>query len=121
DLPGPGSTRQSAGARWARKGRTPAGAGPRYSRCWARRWSRPTLRDHRVCAARRPGGAWAPRAPLAGTVPTTHPAPGVQPSTRGQVTENPNEMSSKKDVLRCLKRFIVREVFRDLRTDLGLT
>jgi len=30
-------------------------------------------------------------------------------------------MSSKKDVLRCLKRFIVREVFRDLRTDLGLT
>ena len=28
---------------------------------------------------------------------------------------------SKKDVLRCLKRFIVREVFRDLRTDLGLT
>lgn len=26
---------------------------------------------------------------------------------------------SKKDVLRCLKRFIAREVFNDLRTDLG--
>ena len=28
---------------------------------------------------------------------------------------------SKKDVLRCLKRFIAREVFHDLRTDLDLT
>ena len=28
---------------------------------------------------------------------------------------------SKKDVLRCLKRFIAREVFNDLRTDLGST
>ncbi|MFE1472137.1 transposase [Nocardiopsis dassonvillei] len=27
---------------------------------------------------------------------------------------------SKKDVLRCLKRFIAREVFHDLKTDLGL-
>ena len=28
---------------------------------------------------------------------------------------------SKKDVLRCLKRFIAREVFNDLKTDIGLT
>lgn len=28
---------------------------------------------------------------------------------------------SKKDVLRCLKRFIAREVFHDLKTDLGTT
>lgn len=28
---------------------------------------------------------------------------------------------SKKDVLRCLKRFIAREVYHDLKTDLGLT
>lgn len=26
---------------------------------------------------------------------------------------------SKKDILRCLKRFIAREVFHDLRADLG--
>lgn len=30
-----------------------------------------------------------------------------------------SEGLSKKDVLRCLKRFIAREVFHDLRTDLG--
>jgi hypothetical protein len=28
---------------------------------------------------------------------------------------------SKKDVLRCLKRFIAREVYHDLKTDLELT
>ncbi|BCW35895.1 hypothetical protein StoSoilA2_19510 [Arthrobacter sp. StoSoilA2] len=28
---------------------------------------------------------------------------------------------SKKDVLRCLKRFIAREVYHALKTDLGLT
>ncbi|GGM62976.1 hypothetical protein GCM10010489_38080 [Microbacterium saperdae] len=28
---------------------------------------------------------------------------------------------SKKDVLRCLKRFIAREVYHDLKTDLGIT
>lgn len=28
---------------------------------------------------------------------------------------------SKKDVLRCLKRSIAREVFHDLKSDLGLT
>jgi hypothetical protein len=28
---------------------------------------------------------------------------------------------SKRDVLRCLKRFIAREVYHDLKTDLGLT
>jgi hypothetical protein len=28
---------------------------------------------------------------------------------------------SKKDILRCLKRFIAREVYQDLKTDLTLT
>lgn len=28
---------------------------------------------------------------------------------------------SKMDILRCLERFIAREVFNDLKTDLGLT
>lgn len=32
-----------------------------------------------------------------------------------------SEGLSKKDVLRCLKRFIAREVYHDLKTDLGLT
>ncbi|SMX99881.1 hypothetical protein BSP239C_03052 [Brevibacterium sp. 239c] len=27
---------------------------------------------------------------------------------------------SKKDVMRCLKRFIAREVFNDLKVDLGI-
>lgn len=33
------------------------------------------------------------------------------------LTRRRSEGLSKKDVVRCLKRFIVREVYNDLRTD----
>ena len=39
--------------------------------------------------------------------------------TRAYVERRSAEHKTKKDILRCLKRYIAREVFRDLTTDLG--
>lgn len=41
------------------------------------------------------------------------------PRTRAYAARRTTEGLSKKDILRCLKRFIAREVFNDLRTDLA--
>ena len=41
------------------------------------------------------------------------------PRTRDYVARRTNEGLSKKDILRCLKRFIAREVYHDLITDIG--
>jgi transposase len=43
------------------------------------------------------------------------------PQTINYMNRQRAEGLSKKDVLHCLKRFIAREVFNDLRTDLKLT
>ena len=43
------------------------------------------------------------------------------PRTIDYMQRRLTEGLSKKDVLRCLKRFIAREVFHDLKTDLGTT
>lgn len=42
------------------------------------------------------------------------------PRTTDYMQRRLAEGLSKKDILRCLKRFIAREVFNDLKTDLGL-
>ncbi|MDV6307883.1 MULTISPECIES: IS110 family transposase [Gordonia] len=39
--------------------------------------------------------------------------------TRAYVERRSAEHKTKKDIIRCLKRYIAREVFRDLTTDLG--
>lgn len=44
-----------------------------------------------------------------------------EPRTIDYMQRRLAEGLSKKDILRCLKRFIAREVFNDLKTDLGLT
>jgi len=41
--------------------------------------------------------------------------------TKAYVQRRLAEGLSKKDIMRCLKRFIAREVYHDLKTDLGLT
>ena len=40
------------------------------------------------------------------------------PRTRDYMARRVAEGLSKKDVIRCLKRFIAREVFNDLKVDL---
>lgn len=42
------------------------------------------------------------------------------PRTSAYMHRRQTEGLSKKDVLRCLKRFIAREVYNDLKTDLGI-
>jgi transposase len=44
--------------------------------------------------------------------------PRYDPRTRDYATRRTAEGLSKKDILRCLKRFIAREVYHDLITDL---
>ena len=41
------------------------------------------------------------------------------PATRAYVERRTKEGKSKRQIIRCLKRYIAREVFRDLTTDLG--
>ncbi|THJ64926.1 IS110 family transposase [Arthrobacter echini] len=43
------------------------------------------------------------------------------PRTTGYMQRRLAEGLSKKDILRCLKRFIAREVFNDVKTDFGFT
>ncbi|MHC3003071.1 IS110 family RNA-guided transposase [Gordonia sp. GN26] len=41
------------------------------------------------------------------------------PPTRAYVERRSAEHKTKKDIIRCLKRYVAREVFKDLTTDLG--